>query len=235
MPGRISGKRAGYSGGRTNAQAVAVDVQPGVEEGPGEKGLSSLWGIQMPRRLLKGFEAGKLEYAVKALSGWHWGPGQVAGRWRKGHPDSVLGCPTPYRHIKRGLLPGVSAKEHLRRRGGRRVKRRAGYNTVHPERIIPEWPFAVGWAQGNGTAYHYTQGDDLGWPTGDSATLPSPTAATAGSPTFNDGPQGCFASVTGPSYETLCGDFSVCTEKGIGCWQQIYSAYRGYGAPARGI
>ena len=110
------------------------------------------------------------------------------------------------------------------------MKRRAGYNTVHPERIVPEWPFAVGWAQGNGTAYHYTQGDDLGWPTGDSATLPSPTAATAGSPTFNDGPQGCFASVTGPSYETLCGDFSVCTEKGIGCWQQIYSAYRGYGA-----
>lgn len=115
------------------------------------------------------------------------------------------------------------------------MKRRAGYNTVHPERIVPEWPFAVGWAQGNGTAYRYTQGDDLGWPTGDSATLPSPTAATAGSPTFNDGPQGCFASVTGPSYETLCGYFSVCAEKGIGCWQQIYSAYRGYGAPQEGF
>ena len=43
-------------------------------------------------------------------------------------------------HIKRGLLPGISEKEHLRRRGKRKVKRRANYNTIHPERIIPEWP-----------------------------------------------------------------------------------------------
>ena len=35
---------------------------------------------RMPRRLLKGFEAGKLEYVVKALSEWHWSPEQIAGR-----------------------------------------------------------------------------------------------------------------------------------------------------------
>ena len=37
-------------------------------------------------------------------------------------------------------MPGISEKEHLRRRGKRKVKRNANYNTIHPERIIPEWP-----------------------------------------------------------------------------------------------
>lgn len=95
---------------------------------------------RMPRRLLKGFEAEKMEYVVTALSQWHWSPEQIAGRWMKEHPDSILSCSTLYRHIKRGLLPGISEKEHLRRRGKRKVKRRANYNTIHPERIIPEWP-----------------------------------------------------------------------------------------------
>ena len=35
--------------------------------------------------MLKGFEAEKLEYVVKALSKWHWSPEQIAGRWRKEH------------------------------------------------------------------------------------------------------------------------------------------------------
>ena len=34
---------------------------------------------RMPRRLLKGFEAEKLEYVVTALSQWHWNPEQIAG------------------------------------------------------------------------------------------------------------------------------------------------------------
>ena len=95
---------------------------------------------RMPRRLLKAIEAEKLEYVVTALSQWHWSPEQIAGRWMKEHPDSILSCSTLYRHIKRGLLPGISEKEHLRRRGKRKVKRRANYNTIHPEHIIPEWP-----------------------------------------------------------------------------------------------
>ena len=64
----------------------------------------------MPRRLLKAFEAEKLEYVVTALSQWHWSPEQIAGRWMKEHPDSILSCSTLYRHIKRGLLPGISEK-----------------------------------------------------------------------------------------------------------------------------
>ena len=40
------GKRAEYSSDRTNAQAVAVNDQPGVEEESREERVSSLWGIQ---------------------------------------------------------------------------------------------------------------------------------------------------------------------------------------------
>ena len=95
---------------------------------------------RMPRRLLRQFEAEKLAYVVTALTEWHWSPEQIANRWTKEHPGDVLSCSTIYRHIKRGLLPGVSAKKHLRRRGKRKVNRNSNYNTIHPDRIIPQWP-----------------------------------------------------------------------------------------------
>lgn len=95
---------------------------------------------RMPRRLIKQFEPEKLVYVVTALSEWHWTPEQIAGRWNKEHPDSILSCSTIYRHIHRGLLPGVSAKAHLRRHGKRKVNSNANYNTIHPDRTIPEWP-----------------------------------------------------------------------------------------------
>lgn len=59
---------------------------------------------RMPRRLLKAFEAEKMEYVVTALSQWHWSPEQIAGRWMKEHPESILSCSTLYRHIKRGTI-----------------------------------------------------------------------------------------------------------------------------------
>ena len=46
LSSRISGKRAEHSCDRTNAQAVAVNDQPGVEKESREERLSSLWGIQ---------------------------------------------------------------------------------------------------------------------------------------------------------------------------------------------
>ena len=72
---------------------------------------------RMPRRLLKGFEAEKMEYVVTALSQWHWSPEQIAGRWMKEHPESILSCSTLYRHIKRGLLP-ESVKKNTFAAGG---------------------------------------------------------------------------------------------------------------------
>ena len=46
LSSRISGKRAEHSCDHTNAQAVAVNDQPGVEKKSREERVSSLWGIQ---------------------------------------------------------------------------------------------------------------------------------------------------------------------------------------------
>lgn len=95
---------------------------------------------------------------------------------------------------------------------------------------VPADSYAVGWAQQNNIAYRYTQGDDLSWLTGESATPPPAATAADSFPTYDGDPRGYFAFITGSSYETLCDYFAVCAEKNIDCWQQIYSAYRDYGA-----
>ena len=95
---------------------------------------------RMARRLLKRYEAEKLEYVITALSQLRWTPEEIAGRWNEEHPGDILSCSTIYRHIKRKLLPEISAKEHLRRCGKHKVHRNSNYNTIHPDRIIPEWP-----------------------------------------------------------------------------------------------
>ena len=94
----------------------------------------------MPRRLIKPFDRDKLQYVTTALVDRCWSPEQAAGRWNKLHPDNILSTSTIYRHIKRNLLPGVSAKKHLRRKGKRKVNRNLNCNTIQPDRIIPEWP-----------------------------------------------------------------------------------------------
>ena len=98
---------------------------------------------RMPRRLIISFERDKLQYLVCALVDLCWSPEQAAGYWNKLHPDDILSVSTIYRHIKRCLLPGVSAKAHLRRRGKRKVNRSANYNTIQPDRIIPQWPDVI--------------------------------------------------------------------------------------------
>ena len=96
----------------------------------------------MPRRLIgiKSADCEKLKYVVTALTDWCWTPEQAAGRWNRSHSDDRLSVSTIYRHIKRNLLPGVSAKANLRRRGKRKVSKAVHCNTIHPDRIIPEWP-----------------------------------------------------------------------------------------------
>lgn len=51
----------------------------------------------------------------------------------------VFGVSTIYRAIKRGELTGITAKTHLRRKGKQMHTRDANYNTIQPERIIPNW------------------------------------------------------------------------------------------------
>ena len=69
-----------------------------------------------------------------------WSPEAICGRWKLLNPDKKPLCiSTIYRYIKRGELPDISAKKHLRRRDKRKQTKNANYNTIHPDRIIPEW------------------------------------------------------------------------------------------------
>ena len=72
-----------------------------------------------------------------------WPPAAIAGRWSLQHPERQISVSTIYRHINRGLLPEIDRKQHLRRRGKRKVNRNANFNTIHPDRIIPQWPDVI--------------------------------------------------------------------------------------------
>lgn len=69
-----------------------------------------------------------------------WSPECIAATWRIEHPTSPVGASTIYRWIKKGKLQGFSRKTHLRRRGKRIQTRNANYNTIHPDRLIEQWP-----------------------------------------------------------------------------------------------
>ena len=45
-----------------------------------------------------------------------------------------------YRYIKKSRFPKITPKTHLRRRGKRILPRNSNYNSIQPERIIPQWP-----------------------------------------------------------------------------------------------
>ena len=78
-------------------------------------------------------------FVVEGLNKF-WSPEAISGRWRLLNPDKKPLCiSTIYRYIKRGELPDISAKKHLRRRNKRKQTKNANYNTIHPDRIIPEW------------------------------------------------------------------------------------------------
>lgn len=84
----------------------------------------------------------KQEYVLAKLQEF-WSPETIAGRWEMEHVGSKISASTIYRHIKRGLLPGITPKKNLRRRGKHKVHRNSNYNTIHPDRIIPDWPEAI--------------------------------------------------------------------------------------------
>ena len=80
------------------------------------------------------------EYIVEKLS-LYWSPEEISARWKLEHPDSKgFSTSTIYRYIKKKRFEGISRKTHLRRRGKLIMPRSSCYNSVHPERIIPEWP-----------------------------------------------------------------------------------------------
>ena len=79
-------------------------------------------------------------YIIEKLN-QYWSPEVICCRWRKDFPtEKPLCISTIYRYIKSRKFPGITAKKHLRRRGKRKQTRNANYNTIQPDRTIPEWP-----------------------------------------------------------------------------------------------
>ena len=71
----------------------------------------------------------------------YWAPEEIASRWNTEHPNEKGLCvSTIYRYIKLEKFDGITAKQHLRRRGKRMQTRNANYNSIQPDRIIPDWP-----------------------------------------------------------------------------------------------
>lgn len=78
-------------------------------------------------------------YIVQKLQ-LYWTPEEIVMRWKKEHPEEKISFSTIYHYIKRGEFPDITPKKHLRRRGKRKYPRSSHFNTIHPDRIIPQWP-----------------------------------------------------------------------------------------------
>lgn len=80
------------------------------------------------------------DYVIQGLE-QYWSPDEIAMRYRLDFPEAkVFGVSTIYRDLKRNRLPGVSTNKNLRRHGKRYGYQNKKFNTIHPDRIIPEWP-----------------------------------------------------------------------------------------------
>ena len=80
------------------------------------------------------------DYIVAGLQ-CYWSPETICGRWHKEFPERKPLCvSTIYRYIRLEKFPKITAKQNLRRRGKRIQTRNANYNSIQPDRIIPEWP-----------------------------------------------------------------------------------------------
>jgi len=89
------------------------------------------------RRILTGTPL--WNYIVEKLQ-LYWSPEEIVMRWKKEHPQEKLSFSTIYQYIKRGEYPNITPKKHLRRRGKRKYPRSSNFNTIHPDRLIPQWP-----------------------------------------------------------------------------------------------
>ncbi len=79
------------------------------------------------------------QYIVDKLN-IHWTPEQICNRWNleKGSKMCVT-TSTIYRYVKMGILPNISRKNNLRRRGKNKNLVHHNCYVIHPDRIIPEW------------------------------------------------------------------------------------------------
>ena len=79
-------------------------------------------------------------YIVEKLQ-QYWSPETISANWKLEKPNRKPLCiSTIYRYIKLKKFQNISQKQHLRRRGKRSLPRKSNYNTIQPDRIIPQWP-----------------------------------------------------------------------------------------------
>lgn len=89
-------------------------------------------------RLCSGTE--EWDYIVEKLN-LYWSPEQICERWKLDYPERPSFCvSTIYRYIKAKKFDGITRKTHLRRRGKLVLPRSSNYNSIQPDRIIPNWP-----------------------------------------------------------------------------------------------
>lgn len=67
-----------------------------------------------------------------------WSPEIISNRLKK--EGLSIAAATIYRAIRKGLIPNITVKTHLRRRGKRKCKDRSKFNTIHPEHTIHDRP-----------------------------------------------------------------------------------------------
>lgn len=101
----------------------------------------TLYRRRKPKKSSLQLDPEKLQFTISHIREG-WTPEQVAERWKLLYKGKTLSCSTIYRHIKRGYIPGIQRKVHLRRHGKRKVNRALNANcrTIHPEHLITEWP-----------------------------------------------------------------------------------------------
>ena len=69
----------------------------------------------------------------------YWSPETIAARFNREHPNNPISMSTIYRRIRQHEFPMICAKTHLRRRGKIIRPRNSNYNSIQPDRIIPQW------------------------------------------------------------------------------------------------
>ena len=80
------------------------------------------------------------DFIIEGLNGG-WSPEAICGRWHRLYPQQKQLCiSTIYRYIRQKKFPQITAKKHLRRRGKRMMPRNSCYNSIQPDRLIPQWP-----------------------------------------------------------------------------------------------
>jgi IS30 family transposase len=82
------------------------------------------------------------DYIVEKLS-LFWSPEEIVMRYYRDYQKKLCAVSTIYRYIRLKKFPKITAKNNLRRRGKAKYSRNSNFNTIHPDRIIPEWTEAI--------------------------------------------------------------------------------------------